>query len=155
MDEKGIKVLGSNRRAFHEYTISDTWEAGIALQGTEVKALRDGKVNLTDGWVDITGGGQAMLRDVHIGHYSHGNIMNHLERRSRTLLLHRREIEKLIRATQAKGYTLLPLKIYFRGRFVKIEIGLGKGKKSYDKRDTAKEKDAKREVDRAMKGQRR
>ncbi len=155
MNEKGIKVLGSNKKAFHEYSITDTWEAGIALQGTEVKALRDGKVNLGDGWVDITPGGQAILRDVHIGHYSHGNIMNHLERRSRVLLLHRREIDKLTRSLREKGFSLIPLKIYFKGRFIKIEVGLGKGKKAYDKRDSSKEKDAKREIDRVMKGQRR
>jgi SsrA-binding protein len=155
MNDKGIKVLASNKKAFHEYSISDTWEAGIALQGTEVKALRDGKVNLTDGWVDFTPGGQAMLREVHIGHYSHGNIMNHLERRSRVLLLHKREIEKLMRASREKGFSIVPLKIYFSGRFVKVEIGLGKGKKAYDKRDTSKEKDARREIDRVMKSQRR
>lgn len=155
MEAKGIKVISSNRKAFHEYTISDKWEAGIALQGTEVKALRDAKINLSDGWVEITDDGEAMLHDVHIGHYSHGNIMNHSERRTRRLLLRRQELHKLSRAVEEKGYSLLPLKIYFKGRYIKLEIGLGKGKKSYDKRDTAREKDAQREISRVMKGQRR
>ncbi len=155
MEAKGIKVISSNRKAFHEYAISDKWEAGIALQGTEVKALRDGKINLSDGWVEITDDLEAFLHEVHIGHYSHGNIMNHLERRPRRLLLHRQELTRLARAVQEKGYSLLPLKMYFSGRYIKLEIGLGKGKKSYDKRDTAREKDAKREISRVMKNQSR
>jgi len=150
MDAKGIKVIASNKKAFHEYTIGDKYEAGIALQGTEVKALRDGRVNLNDGWVDLSGD-EAILREVHIGHYSHGNIFNHIETRSRRLLLHAKEIAKLERAVQEKGFSLVPLRIYFKGRYVKIEIGLGKGKKSHDKRESSKEKDAKREISRAMK----
>ncbi len=154
MEAKGIKVISSNRKAYHEYQISDKWEAGIDLRGTEVKALRDGRVNLTDGWVDITDTDEAILQEVHIGHYSHGNIMNHAERRPRRLLLHRAEIGKLARAVQEKGYSIIPLSIYFKGQYIKIEIGLGKGKKHYDKRDSAKEKDAKREISRVMKNQR-
>lgn len=155
MEAKGIKVISSNRKAFHEYTISDKWEAGISLRGTEVKALRDAKINLSDGWIEISDDGEAFLHDVHIGHYTHGNIMNHLERRTRRLLLHRQELQRLARAVQEKGFSLLPLKIYFKGRYIKLEIGLGKGKKSYDKRDTAREKDAEREIHRALKGQKR
>ena len=153
MDAKGIKVIASNKKAFHEYTIGDKYEAGIALKGTEVKALRDGRVNLSDGWVDLDGY-DAFLREVHIGHYSHGNIMNHAERRPRRLLLNSRELDKLGRAIQQKGFSLIPLKIYFTGSYIKVEIGLGKGKKSHDKRDAAKQKDAKTEIDRAMKSRR-
>jgi SsrA-binding protein len=155
MESKGIKVISSNRKAFHEYTIGDKWEAGLSLQGTEVKALRDGRVNLSDGWIDITDEHEAILREVHIGHYSHGNIMNHEERRPRRLLLHSHEIDKLARAIREKGFTLLPLKIYFKGRHIKLEVALGKGKKSHDKRDAAREKDAKKEISRAMKDRRR
>ncbi|MFY7930504.1 MAG: SsrA-binding protein SmpB [Oligoflexus sp.] len=155
MESKGIKVIGSNRKAFHEYSVGDKWEAGLSLQGTEVKALRDGRVNLSDGWIDITDKHEAILREVHIGHYSHGNIMNHEERRPRRLLLHRHEIDKLARAVREKGFTLLPLKIYFKGRHIKLELGLGKGKKSHDKREAAREKDAKKEISRAMKDRRR
>ncbi len=153
MEAKGIKVIASNKKAFHEYTIGDKYEAGLSLQGTEVKALRDGRVNLSDGWVDLSEH-EAILREVHIGHYSHGNIMNHMERRPRRLLLHANEIAKLGRAVKEKGFSLVPLKIYFKGSYIKIEIGLGKGKKSHDKREASKEKDAKREIHRVMKNQR-
>jgi SsrA-binding protein len=153
MEAKGIKLIASNKKAYHEYNIGDKYEAGIALQGTEVKALRDGRCNLNDGWVELTND-EAILREVHIGHYTHGNIMNHMERRSRRLLLHSAEIKRLGRAVQEKGFSLVPLKIYFKGRYVKIEIGLGKGKKAHDKRESSKEKDAKREIHRAMKGNR-
>lgn len=153
MEAKGIKLIASNKKAYHEYNIGDKYEAGIALQGTEVKALRDGRCNLSDGWVDLSNA-EAILREVHIGHYSHGNIMNHMERRARRLLLNAAEIKKLERAISEKGFTLVPLKIYFKGRYVKLEIGLGKGKKAHDKRESSKEKDAKREIHRAMKGNR-
>ena len=145
-----IKIISKNRKAFHNYQIGDSLEAGIVLQGTEVKALRAAKVNLQDGWVDIKNG-EAFLREVHIGHYSHGNRQNHLETRSRKLLFNKREIEKLERQMAEKGLTLVPLKIYFKGRHIKVEIGLGKGKKLYDKRESSKQKDAKRQIDRAMK----
>ncbi|MFW7379381.1 MAG: SsrA-binding protein SmpB [Oligoflexus sp.] len=147
----GIKVISKNKKAFHNYEIGDSMEAGIELLGTEVKALRAAKVNLGDGWVDIVNNSEAYLREVHIGHYSHGNIMNHEERRDRRLLLHKREIHKLIRAIDEKGYSVVPLKIYFKGRYIKIEIALGKGKKSYDKRESSKKKDANREISRALK----
>ena len=145
-----IKIISKNRKAFHNYQIGDSLEAGIVLQGTEVKALRAAKVNLQDGWVDIKNG-EAFLREVHIGHYSHGNRQNHLETRSRKLLFNKKEIEKLERQMSEKGLTLVPLKIYFNGRHIKVEIGLGKGKKLYDKRESSKQKDAKRQIDRAMK----
>jgi len=150
----GIKVISKNRKAFHNYEVSDSFEAGIELRGTEVKALRAAKVNLGDGWVDIVNGSEAFLREVHIGHYSHGNIMNHDERRDRKLLLHKREIIKLTRAISEKGFSVVPLKIYFKGRFIKVEIALGKGKKGYDKRESSKQKDANREISRALKDNR-
>jgi SsrA-binding protein len=150
----GIKVISKNKKAFHNYEIGDSFEAGIELQGTEVKALRAGKVNLSDGWVDINANGEAILKETHIGHYSHGNIMNHAERRDRRLLMHKREIVRLTRAIDEKGYSVVPIKIYFKGRYIKVEIALGKGKKSFDKRESSKKKDADRQIERAMKARR-
>ena len=147
----GIKVISKNKKAFHDYEIGDSFEAGIALVGTEVKALRGGKVNLGDGWIDINPDGEAILKQAQIGHYSHGNIMNHEERRPRKLLLHRREIVKLERAVTEKGLSIVPLKIYFKGRYIKLEVALAKGKKAFDKRESAKKKDANKEIQRAMK----
>jgi SsrA-binding protein len=150
MSGPGIKIISSNRKAYHEYSITDSWEAGIALTGTEVKSLRAGKCNLQDGWVDIDGF-SVVLREVHISPYSHGNIMNHLEKRGRYLLLHKKEISKIQRAIQAQGMTCVPTKIYFRGQRVKVEIALAKGKKLHDKRDTAKTREADRTMARALK----
>lgn len=150
MTEPGIKIIASNRKAYHEYTIGDSWEAGIALSGTEVKSLRAGKCNLTDGWVDITGF-IAMLREVRISPYSHGNIANHFETRPRQLLLNKKEIAKIQRATEAQGMTCVATKIYFRGQRVKVEIALAKGKKLHDKRESSKERDANRTMQRALK----
>ena len=146
----GIKVISSNKKAFHNYEIGETWEAGIALKGTEVKALRDGRVNLSDGWVNITENNEAILMEIQIGHYAFGNIMNHEERRNRKLLLHEQELGKLARAVKEKGLSVVPTKIYFKGSFVKVEIAIGRGKKSHDKRETNKTKDANREIARAM-----
>ena len=154
MTAKGIKVIDSNKKAFHNYEIGEKWEAGIALTGTEVKALRDGRVNLGDGWVNITEDLQAILMDVHIGHYSHGNYMNHEERRERRLLLHQSEIVRLARNINEKGLSVVPIKIYFKNSFIKVEIAVGKGKKSYDKRESSKTKDANREIARVMKSRR-
>lgn len=147
----GIKIISKNRKAFHNYEIGDKLEAGIELQGTEVKALRATKVNLGDGWVDITNNGEAILKEVHIGHYEFGNRMNHEETRPRRLLLNKREIIKLSRAVHEKGFSIVPTKIYFKGRYIKVEIGLGRGKKNFDKRESAKKKDAGREMARALK----
>ncbi len=149
----GIKIISKNRKAFHNYEISDRLEAGISLQGTEVKALRAGKVNLGEGWVDINDDGEAFLKDVHIGQYTHGNIMNHEETRPRRLLLHKRELHKLSRATQAKGFAVVPISIYFKRSYIKVEIALGKGKKAFDKRQSEKEKDAKKMISRVLKSQ--
>lgn len=147
----GIKVIAKNKKAFHNYEVGDRLEAGISLLGTEVKALRGGRVNLGEGWIDISDREEAFLKDVHIGHYSHGNLMNHEETRTRRLLLHKREIHKLKRAIQEKGQSVVPISIYFKHSRIKLEIALAKGKKSYDKRESAKKKDANREIERAMK----
>lgn len=146
-----IKIISKNRKAYHDYAIDDTIEAGISLVGTEVKSLRDGRVNLSDGWVDITTDGQAWLREVQISPYSHGNRQNHEERRWRRLLLHKIEIERLRRQIDEKGMSIVPVKIYFKRGRIKVELGIGKGKKQFDKRQAAKSKDAKKEIAQAMK----
>jgi len=145
-----VKVVCQNRKAFHDYFIEDTLEAGIALSGTEVKSLREGKANLKDSYV-LVKGGEVFLLNCHISPYSHGNIMNHDPVRTRKLLLHRKEIDRMSGKAAAKGYTLIPLKIYFKASFAKVEIGLAKGKRLFEKRDTIKEREARREIEKAMK----
>ena len=145
-----MKVVCQNRKAYHDYYIEETLEAGISLLGTEVKSLRDGKANLKDSYVIIKEG-EVFLLNCHISPYSHGNIMNHDPIRTRKLLLHRKEIDRLGGKAAAKGYTLIPLKIYFKDSFAKVEIGLAKGKRLFEKRDTIKEREARREIERAMK----
>jgi SsrA-binding protein len=145
-----VKLIAQNRKAFHDYFIEETLEAGIVLQGTEVKSAREGKVNLKDGYV-VVAAGEAMLLNVHISPYSHGNIMNHDPVRARKLLLHAREIEKLAGKASQKGYTLLPLKVYMKGPHIKVELGLAKGKRQFEKRDGIKEREARREIERAVK----
>jgi SsrA-binding protein len=153
--ERTEKVVATNRKAFHDYAIQEKLEAGIVLKGTEVKSLREGRVNLRDSYASVDHG-EVVLHHCHISPYSHGNIMNHDPLRPRRLLLHRREISKLLGKTQQKGLTLIPLRIYFssRGR-AKVEIALAKGKKQYDRREAIKAREAGREVERAMKGIRR
>lgn len=146
-----MKVVCQNRKAYHDYHIEEAVEAGVSLLGTEVKSLREGKANLKDSYVAIKAG-EAFLLNCHISPYSHGNIMNHDPVRTRKLLLHRKEIDRLGGKAAAKGYSLIPLKIYFKGSFAKIEIGLAKGKRLFEKRDTIKEREARREIERAMKG---
>lgn len=145
------KVISTNRKAHFEYEISDRWEAGIVLTGTEVKALRDGRVNLQDGWVEITDSLEANLRQVNISHYTFGNINNHEPQRARKLLLNKNELRKLHEFTRQRGYTIVPLSMYFKGQRVKVEIGLARGKKLHDKREATKEREANRDIDRAMK----
>ncbi len=145
-----MKVVAQNRKAYHDYSIEETAEAGIQLLGTEVKSLRDGKANLKDSYVLIKDT-EAFLFNCHISPYTHGNIMNHDPVRTRKLLLHSKEIERLKGKMQQKGYTLVPLKIYFKGSYVKVEIGLAKGKREYEKRETIKERQARRDIERAMK----
>lgn len=145
-----IKVIITNRKARHEYHIEDTLEAGLVLQGTEVKALREGKANLQEAYCAIEGD-EMYLQQMHISPYRHGSINNHDPVRKRKLLLHRREIEKWRKASQQKGYTIVPLKIYFKNGLAKMQIGLGRGKKLYDKRADIAERDTQRQLDRAMK----
>jgi len=149
-EKKEDTTVATNRKAHHDYFIEETLEAGIALQGTEVKSLRLGLANLTDSYV-LLRNEEAFLFNANIGVYPHGNIMNHEPLRTRKLLLHKAEILKLAWKIAQKGFTLIPLKIYFlRGR-AKVLVGLAKGKKSFDKRDSIKEKESKREVDRIVK----
>jgi len=145
-----IKIACQNRKAYHDYSIEETIEAGIQLMGTEVKSLRDGKANLKDSYVLIKDS-EVILLNCHISPYTHGNIANHDPLRTRKLLLHRKEIERLKGKIQQKGYALIPLKIYFKGPFAKVEVGLAKGKKQYEKRETIKEREAKRAIQKAMK----
>lgn len=145
------RAVATNRKAFHDYFIEERFEAGIQLQGTEVKSLREGKVNLQDSYAGVKDG-EIFLHHCHISPYSHGNIMNHDPVRVRKLLLHRKEINKLLGKTQQKGLTLIPLRIYFTKRgLAKVELGLAKGKKLHDRRDSIKAREAGREVERAIK----
>ena len=145
-----MKLICQNRKAYHDYHIEETAEAGISLLGTEVKSLREGRANLKDSYV-LVKGGEAFLLNCHISPYSHGNIMNHDPLRTRKLLLHREEINKLTGKAASKGYTIIPLKLYFKDSFAKVEIGLAKGKQLFEKRDKIKEREAHREIERAMK----
>lgn len=153
-DKKAEQVAATNRKAFHDYAIEEKLEAGIALKGTEVKSLRDGKANLRESYATVEHE-EVILHNCHISPYSHGNIMNHAPLRPRKLLLHRKEISKLIGKTQQKGLTLVPLRIYFSPRGVaKVEIALARGKKQYDRRETIKQREAGRELERAIKEKR-
>ncbi len=145
MKTKGIKVLATNRKARHEFFIEDSYEAGIVLTGTEVKSIRQGKVNIKESYAVIVNG-EVFIQGMHISPYEQGNIYNVDPLRVRKLLLHRREIRKLIGETKQKGFTLVPLSIYLKDGRVKVEIALAKGKKLYDKRDTIAKKDAERRM---------
>jgi SsrA-binding protein len=144
------KIVTTNRKAFHDYHIHETYEAGLSLLGTEVKSLRAGSANLKESYVIIKDE-EAFLLNCHISPYSHGNIQNHEPLRTRKLLLHKKEISRLWGNISQKGFTLVPLKIYFKNGKVKIAIGLAKGKRQYEKRATIKEKEANREIERHMK----
>jgi SsrA-binding protein len=145
------KVVATNRKAYHDYHVLETYEAGIALLGTEVKSLREGKANLKDSYA-IVKNSEVFLLNCHISPYSHGNILNHDPLRTRKLLLHRKEINKLHGHITQKGLTLIPLKIYFKDGKAKVEIGLAKGKRQYEKREAIKEKESRREIERHLKG---
>jgi SsrA-binding protein len=145
--EQGKKVIASNRRARHDYAIEDVLEAGLVLTGTEVKSLREGRANLADGFAQISDD-EVWLHNVHIPQYIQGTWTNHEPRRIRKLLLHRKEIDKLARSVREQGLTLVPLSLYFRDGKVKIEIGLARGKRSYDKRQDLAKRDAAREIER-------
>ncbi|CAM5673970.1 SsrA-binding protein OS=Streptomyces antimycoticus OX=68175 GN=smpB PE=3 SV=1 [Streptomyces antimycoticus] len=152
--ETGRKLIAQNKKARHDYHIMDTYECGLVLTGTEVKSLRQGRASLVDGFAELDGG-EAWLHDVHIPEYSQGTSTNHSARRRRKLLLHRAEIDKLIGKTQETGHTLVPLALYFKDGRAKVEIALAKGKKEYDKRQTLRERQDRRESERAMSAARR
>ncbi|WP_075982870.1 SsrA-binding protein SmpB [Bacillus massilinigeriensis] len=143
------KVIAQNKKAYHDFFIEDTYEAGIVLQGTEIKSVRAGKVNLKDSYAKIQNG-EVYLHSMHISPYEQGNRYNHDPLRSRKLLLHHREINKLIGETKEVGYSLVPLKLYLKNGYAKILLGLAKGKKKYDKREDLKKKEAKRDIERAF-----
>ena len=146
----GYKVLAQNRKARYQYFIEETMEAGIALKGTEVKSVRLGRVNIKDSFARIDAG-ELFLLDMHISPYDPGNRFNHDPLRSRKLLMHRREINRLAGYIQARGYTLVPLSVYLKGSRVKVELAVARGKKEYDKRRSIAEKDARREMERGFK----
>lgn len=143
------ELIARNRRARHDYEILDTWETGIVLAGTEVKALREGKANLTDAF-GVIKESEVFLLNLHIGAYGHGNVFNHEPTRTRKLLLHRREIRRMIGAVERQGLTLVPLELYFTGGRVKVRLALARGKQQHDKREDLKKKDAQREIARAL-----
>jgi len=146
---EGIKVITVNRQAYHDYFVDRTIEAGIALVGTEIKSIREGHVNLRGSYA-IGRKGELWLENAHIAVYEHGNRYNHDPMRNRKLLLHRREIEQLLSRVEAKGMTLIPLKLYLKGGKAKVEIGLCRGKKLYDKREAIAERDVRREMERTI-----
>lgn len=150
MSKQKDTSLATNRKARHDYEILETYEAGIALKGTEIKSVRIGKLNLKDGFVSISNG-EAFLKNVHISPYEQGNRFNHDPLRERKLLLHKREINKLFNEVRQKGHTIVPLKVYLKRGRAKVLIGLARGKKLYDKRQSLKEKQMKRDIDRALK----
>ena len=147
--ERGQKVVATNRKARHDYSIEDVFEAGIVLIGTEVKSLRAGRASLVDGYA-VVDGGEIWLENVHIPEYTEGTWNNHSTRRKRKLLMHREEIAKLAGKVKESGFTLVPLSLYFKDGKAKVELALAKGKRDYDKRQALKEKQDKREADRAM-----
>ena len=149
--EKKIKIVAENRKARHDFTIHETYEAGIALTGTEVKSLRAGKANMKDSYAQITKSAEVIVCNLHISPYDQGNRFNHEPLRDRKLLLHKAEIRRLIGKVKEKGYTLVPLKVYFKGSLIKVEIGLARGKKLYDKRQDIAKKDQRREAERDFK----
>ena len=146
--------MARNREAYHEYFVEEEFEAGIELVGTEVKSIRAGNLNLKDAWCGIKDG-DMLLNQMHISPYDHGNRFNVDPRRPRRLLLHKREIMRLFARIKQDGYSLIPLSVYFKGPRVKLSLGLARGKKLYDKRESAAKRDAKREMDRAMKSRNR
>ena len=150
MSKESIKLIANNKKAYHDYFIEDTYEAGISLHGTEVKSLRMGKCSVKEAFIRPEGN-EMFIYQMHISPYEKGNIFNKDPRRPRRLLMHRREILRLSGRIQQDGYSLIPLSVYFKGPRVKLELGLAKGKKLYDKRESSAKRDAKREIDRAMK----
>lgn len=153
-EKENFKTIAINKKAKHDYFVVESFETGIELVGTEVKSIRKGGVNLKDSWCSITGG-EIFVKQMHISPYEQGNIFNKDPLRERKLLMHKREINRLFGLMKQQGYTLIPLSLYFKGSRVKLQLGLCKGKKLYDKREDAAKRDAAREIDRAIKEQRR
>ena len=149
-EKDSIKLITQNKKAYHDYFIEETYECGISLAGTEVKSIRQGQINLKDSFATVQAG-EVIVTGMHISPYEKGNIFNRDPLRERRLLLHKKEIMRLIGKTKEKGYSLIPLSVYLSGSRVKIELGLARGKKSYDKREAIAERDAKRNMDRAVK----
>lgn len=154
MDKKSVKSVAKNKKAGHDYFIDETYEAGIELFGTEVKSIRAGSVNLKDSWCEIKNG-EIYVNGMHISPYEKGNIFNRDPNRSRRLLMHKREILKLFGLVQQQGVALIPLELYFNGSRVKVSVGVCRGKKLYDKREDMARRDAKRDIERSLKEQRR
>lgn len=148
-DREAVKVVASNRRAFHDYFIDDRIEAGLVLTGTEIKSIREGRVNLREGYARVANG-EVWLHNVHIAPYEHGNRYNHEPMRDRKLLMHRDEIDSLVGKVRQRGYTIVPLQIYLKHGRAKVELGLARGKKQYDKRAAIAERDARREIERHL-----
>ncbi len=145
-----MKIISQNKKARHDYFIEETYEAGIKLMGSEIKSIRQGKVNLSDSYVTFKDG-EAFILNMHISKYDYSNRYNHDETRTRKILLHKNEILKLFGKTREQGYAVIPLKVYLKEGLAKVEIGLAKGKKDYDKRQTLKEKDAQKRMDKILK----
>ena len=152
--KESLKTIAQNKKAYHDYFVDESYEAGIELCGTEVKSLRAGKVNLKDSWCSIVDG-EIFVNGMHISPYEHGNIFNRDPIRVRRLLMHKKEIMKLYGTVKQTGYSLIPLSLYFKGSRVKVQVGLCRGKKLYDKRADMAAKSAKRDIDRAMKESRK
>lgn len=152
--ESNIKTITKNKKAYHEYFVLESFEAGIELSGTEVKAIRQGGVNLKDAWCSVDNG-EMIIKQMHISPYDHGNIFNRQPMRNRRLLMHKREIMRLLGAVKQQGLTLVPLSLYFKGSLVKLQLGLCKGKQLHDKRASDAKRAADRAIDRALKEQNR
>ncbi len=150
MKNASVKVIANNKKAYHDYFVEEKMEAGISLAGTEVKSVRQGRVNLKDSYCSVKGG-ELFLLGAHISPYEKGNIFNKDPLRERKLLLHRKEIDRLFGKAKQDGYSIIPLQVYLKGPYVKVELGLCKGKKLYDKRESAAKQSAKREMERSMK----
>lgn len=151
---ENTKTIATNKKAFHEYFVIESFEAGISLIGTEVKSIRQGGVNLKEAWCNIENG-EMLLKQMHISPYDHGNIFNRDPKRDRKLLMHKREIMRLFGLVKQQGLTLVPLSLYFKGSNVKVQVGLCRGKQLHDKRADAAKRDANRAIDRALKEQNR
>ena len=150
MEKTALKTIADNRKARHDYFILESYEAGIELTGTEVKSIRDGGLNLKDSWISIDNG-ELFIKQMHISPYEKGNIFSKDPLRTRKLLMHKREIMKLLGQVKQDGLTLIPISVYFKGSRVKVQVGLCKGKKQHDKRDAMAQRDAKRTIDRELK----